>query len=161
MKNSILIVFVFLIMFFSNVSAQEHSEEKEHKPGLEAVLTGVSFYTPENGDFELGNEFLITYWTSHKWAFGGAYAIVYEDSGRIGHELSALVSHKPWTFLTINAGPTFIMPNSHRDTEVAFTLEAEYNYFFGNSGWHTGPVIGAQFGEHFKLMTGIHIGYEF
>ncbi|MCF8714439.1 hypothetical protein JM658_06300 [Joostella atrarenae] len=161
MKNSTIFFLILLLSGGFLYSQEHHSEEHSKEPGFETALTGVYFYTPESGNVDFGSELFITYWISHKWAFGGAYTMVFEEEGRIGHELTAVVSHKPWPFLTLNAGPSFSMPNSHLDTKVSLSLEGEYNYFFGDTGWHTGPVLGAQIGEDFKIIMGLQLGYEF
>ena len=116
-------------------------------------------YNSELEKFDPATELHITYWTTHKWAFGVGYSIVFEENNRIGHELAALLSHKPWPFLTVNVGPSFSLPNSHKDTEVSAYIEGELNLKLGE--FHIGPLAGALFGENVRPFGGIHLGYEF
>jgi len=166
MKNIFtFILFGFLVIPLIQINAQEiehkNSKEEEHKkdPGLEIVLSGLFVYNSESENFDPATELHITYWTSHKWAFGVGYSIVFEEDNRIGHELAVLVSHKPWSFLTINIGPSFSLPNSHNDTEVAAYIEGEFNFKLGE--FHIGPLIGTLIGENVRPFAGIHLGYEF
>ena len=85
--------------------------------------------------------------------------MVFEEEGRIGHELAGLVSHRPWEFLTLNVGPSFSLPNSHKDTEVSAYVESEFAFNLGE--FHAGPTVGILAGEFFRIFGGIHISYEF
>jgi hypothetical protein len=157
------IPFLILISLFTSkfVSAQEeHTLESKHKkePSLEIVVSSLFINNPEIKKFDPATELHITYWTSHKWAFGVGYTSVFKDE-RIGHELAALVSHKPWPFLTVNAGPSFSLPNSHKGFETSAYIEGEFN--FKLNIFHFGPLIGSLIGEEFKVFGGIHFGYEF
>jgi len=158
MMKKTTLIFILAIGFCQFSLAQEHHEE-EKKPGLELVVSGLIIFTPEHSNSDLASEIHLTYWTSHTWAFGVGYTMVFEEDNRIGHELAALISHKPWSFLTLNMGPSFSLPNSHKDIEVAAYLEGEFAFELGN--FHTGPTVGVLIGEEFKLFTGLHISYEF
>jgi len=151
---------MFLVGLVFGVSqtllAQDH-EIKE--PGLEIVVSGISIYNTENEISDLATEIHLTYWSTHKWAFGVGYTFVFEEDNRIGHEIAALVSYKPWSFLTVNAGPSFSLQNSHKDSEVSAYLEGEFAFTLGN--FHTGPTIGTLMGKEFKIFGGWHISYEF
>lgn len=151
------------VLYVFNAFAQEHIEFKgnmnEKEPGLELVLSGLSIYNTEHKISDLATEVHLTYWTSHKWAFGLGYTFVFEEDNRIGHEIAALVSHKPWSFLTVNAGPSFSLPNSHKVAEVSGYLEVEFAFKIRN--FHTGPTIGMLKGKEFKLFGGWHFSYEF
>ena len=163
MKNTLIIIFFFIPLIQINAQENEHksSEVTEHKkePGLEIVLSGLFNYNSESENFDSAAEFHITYWTTHKWAFGIGYSIVFEEESRIGHELAALISHKPWPFLTVNVGPNFSLPNSHKDTEVSAYIEGEFNFKLGE--FHIGPLVGTLIGEHVRPFVGVHFGYEF
>lgn len=164
-KNTFAIIACFLFVAFGQINAQENEHEspgiKEHQkdPGLEIVLSSLFIYNTESKNFDPATELHITYWTSHKWAFGVGYSIVFEEDKRIGHELAALISHKPWSFLTVNVGPSFSLPNSHKDTEVSAYIEGEFNFELGV--FHIGPLLGTLLGEHVRPFAGIHLGYEF
>ncbi len=140
---------------------QHNSEEEEtiEDPGLELIVSGLLMYVPESGHADPATEIHVTYWTSHTWAFGVGYSQIYEEEGRVGHEIAGLVSVKPWKFLTTNFGPSFSIGNSHSDTEVSAYLEGEFNFEIG--GFHTGPLVGMLIGEEFRLFAGIHLGYDF
>ena len=122
-------------------------------------MSGLFTYNPESENFDPATELHITYWTTHKWAFGVGYSIIFEEDNRIGHELAALISHKPWPILTINVGPSFSLPNSNKDTEVSAYIEGELNLKL--SKFHIGPLTGALLGKHVKPFARIHLGYEF
>lgn len=162
-KQKIIITIVVCILFTFNAFAQKHIESKENahekEPGLELVLSGLSIYNTESEVSDFATEVHLTYWTSHKWAFGIGYTFVFEDDSRVGHEIAALVSHKPWSFLTVNAGPSFSLPNSHKNTEVSGYLEGEFA--FKLKEFHIGPTVGTLIGEQFKVFFGWHFSYEF
>jgi hypothetical protein len=160
------IVFLFVLIFGFNFTmrSQEHeqdqvSDHREKEPGLELVLSGLTIYNTENKASDLATEVHVTYWTSHKWAFGIGYTFVFEEENSIGHEVAAIISHKPWSFLTLNAGPSFSLPNSHKATEVSAYLEGEFAFKFRD--FHTGPTIGTLVGEDLKIFGGWHFSYEF
>lgn len=156
-----------LTLFTSFVSLgqemEHHDDSASHQknPGFELVVSGTVIENPEAGHSDPSTEIHFTYWTSHYWAFGIGYSFILEDEGRVGHEVAALVSHKPWPILTLNAGPSFALPDSEHDLEVAAYFEGELNVNIGKKGFHTGPVLGALIGEEFRYFGGIHIGYEF
>lgn len=160
----------FFTLLFTIVSAQlilaqdegsqnSESHEKIKDPGLELVLSGLIIYTPENGMADLATEIHLTYWVSHTWAFGVGYSQIFEEDGRVGHEIAALASVKPWKFLTTNFGPSFSIASSHHNTELSAYAEGEFNFEIG--AFHTGPLFGMLIGEEFRLFSGIHIGYDF
>lgn len=157
--------FIFILVSTQSILGQEkdfqNSENHEHikDPGLELVVSGLIVYTPEYEITDLATEVHLTYWVTHTWAFGVGYSQVFEEEGRVGHEIAALASVKPWKFLTMNFGPSFSMANSHRDTELSAYVEGEFNFEAG--GFHTGPLIGMLVGEEFRLFSGIHLGYDF
>lgn len=160
------IILIFVLIFGLNFAmlSQEHeqdqlSNQQEKEPGLELVLSGLTIYNTENKASDLATEVHLTYWASHKWAFGVGYTFIFEEDNRVGHEVAALVSHKPWSFLTVNAGPSFSLPNSHKETEVSAYLEGEFAFELG--GFHTGPTIGTLVGEDLKIFGGWHFSYEF
>ena len=153
-KMMLLVCLVFGIS--QTLFAQDHDVKE---PGLELVLSGLSIHNTENKTSDFASEIHLTYWTSHKWAFGVGYTFIFEEDNRIGHEIAALVSHKPWPFLTLNTGPSFSLPNSHKDTEISGYLEGEFAFKFGDL--HTGPTIGILVGEEFKIFAGWHFSYEF
>lgn len=153
-KKIMLLCLVFGVS--QTLLAQDH---EINEPGLELVISGLSIYNTESKVSDYASEIHLTYWASHKWAFGVGYTFIFEENNRIGHEIAALVSHKPWSFLTINIGPSFSLPNSHKDTEISGYLEGEFAFKLGNL--HTGPTIGTLLGEYFKTFGGWHISYEF
>ncbi|MEM7552578.1 MAG: hypothetical protein AAF378_00485 [Cyanobacteria bacterium P01_A01_bin.84] len=164
--TNIIIGFVFTLLFpFVGLGQQQahHNDDGPHQknPGFEAVVSGTIIKNPEEGHTNSATEIHLTYWTSHYWAFGLGYTFIFEDEGRIGHEITPLISHKPWPILTINAGPSFALPNSEHDLEVAGYLEGEINIRIGEKGCHLGPVVGTLIGNEFRYFGGIHIGYEF
>jgi hypothetical protein len=146
-----------LVIGVNQKSLAQDNDIKE--PGFELVLSGLSIYNTENKVSDFATEVHITYWTTHKWAFGIGYTFIFEEDNRIGHDVATLVSHKPWPFLTINAGPSFSLPNSHKDFEVSAYLEGEFAIKIGD--FHSGPTIGTLFGEHIKFFGGWHFSYEF
>jgi len=164
MKN-VLIIVLFLIIPLIQINAQEDEHKNldtvKHKkdPGLEIVFSSLFIYNSESENLDPTTELHITYWTTHKWAFGVGYSMVFEEDKRIGHELAVLVSHKPWSFLTVNMGPSFSLPNSHIDTKVSAYLEGEFNFELGE--FHVGPLIGTLLGENVRPFAGMHLGYEF
>lgn len=148
---------VFFFLSFSAFSQEEHEEQKE--PGWEVITSGIFIYTPKSGDVDVATEIHLTYWTTHKWAFGAGYSMVFEKEGEIGHELAGLVSYRPSKFLTVNVGPSFSMPNSHKDTEVSAYTEGEFAFDVGSI--HMGPTVGALVGEEIRFFGGWHFSYEF
>lgn len=156
MKKAILLM---LFIGWCHFSYAQENHNKEKKPGFELVISGLIIYAPEQSSSDLASEIHLTYWTSHTWAFGVGYTMVFEEDNRKGHELAALISHKPWSFLTLNAGPSFSLPNTHKDTEISAYLEGEFAFELGNL--HTGPTIGTLIGKEFKFFAGWHISYEF
>lgn len=163
MKTIKLFTFLFLLLISPFTFGQEeHGENMEHEvknPGFEAVLSGLFIYTPESGNLDPATELHLTYWTTHKWAYGVGYTLIFEEEGGVGHELAALFSHKPWQFLTVNAGPSFSFPNSQEETEVSGYLEGEFAFQIGEL--HTGPTVGVLVGQEFRMFSGLHISYEF
>ncbi len=160
MIKNIFLIFVFgcnFTLLSQEHNSDEESQNSEKDPGFEFVLSGLFIY--DEDVFDPATELHLTYWISHKWAFGIGYTFVFEEDKRIGHEVAALVSHKPWSFLTINTGPSFSLPNSHKDTEVSAYLEGEFAFKLGS--FHSGPTLGALVGETFKSFGGWHISYEF
>ncbi|MFS4493501.1 hypothetical protein [Maribacter sp. 2308TA10-17] len=163
--------FFFAIMLCCSVTCVAYgqevtpdSSEKNHsknRPGFELVVSGVVIHNPEAGHTDPLTELHFTYWTSHTWAFGVGYSLIYEEEGRVGHEVAALVSHKPWPILTLNAGPSFALANSESDFEVSAYLEGELNIRIGKNGFHTGPVVGTLIGGEFRYFGGFHLGLEF
>ena len=164
MKKSIFLFFVIASSIYSSLQAQEHkghlvSTVDEKNPGFEIVVSALIIYSPEHSNSDLASEIHLTYWSSHTWAYGLSYTVVFEENDRIGHELAAIVSHKPWSFLTVNAGPSFSLPNAHKDTEISAYLEGEFAFKIG--GFHAGPTLGTLIGEELKIFGGFHISYEF
>lgn len=164
MIEKLILLFVFVFGLNFTIHSQEHEQvnapnHKEKEPGLELVLSGLSIYGTENKVTDFATEVHLTYWTSHKWAFGVGYTFVFEEDNRVGHEVAVLVSHKPWSFLTVNAGPSFSLPNSHMDTKTSAYLEGEFAFKLG--GFHAGPTLGMLLGETLKIFGGWHISYEF
>lgn len=161
-QKKVIILSVCILSVF-NAFAQEHIKSKdsthEKEPSLELVLSGVSIYNTEHKTSDLATDVHLTYWASHKWAFGIGYTFVFEEDNRVGHEIAALVSHKPWSFLTVNTGPSFALPNSHKDTVVSGYLEGEFAFKLRD--FHLGPTIGALMGKEFKVFMGWHFSYEF
>jgi hypothetical protein len=146
------------------VQAQQHqshleSKEEKNNPGFEMVVSGLIIYNTDHNNSDVASEIHLTYWTTHTWAFGVGYTIVFEENDRIGHELAAIVSHKPWPFLTVNVGPSFSLLNTHKDTEISAYLEGEFAFKIG--GFHTGPTLGTLIGEELKIFGGLHVSYEF
>ncbi|MEM9142068.1 MAG: hypothetical protein AAGA86_03720 [Bacteroidota bacterium] len=129
--------------------------------GFELVVSGTFIHEPSSSHVDPLTEIHLTYWINHAWAFGAGYSFVFEEEGRVGNEVAALVSHKPWPFLTLNAGPSFALPNSENHLELSAYLEGEVNLRIGKKGLHTGPVLGVLQGEEFRWFGGIHLGYEF
>ncbi|WP_394972965.1 hypothetical protein [uncultured Croceitalea sp.] len=159
------VLLFFLVTFIgygqeitSDVSENKHSN---NGPGFELVVSGVVIFNPEAGHTDPLTELHFTYWTSHTWAFGVGYSLIYEEEGRVSHEVATLVSHKPWPILTLNAGPSFALANSESDFKVSAYLEGELNIRIGNNGLHTGPVLGTLIGDEFRYFGGIHLGLEF
>lgn len=142
----------------SNSLETEHSKETT---GFEIVVSGIVIHNPEAGQTDPLTEIHLTYWTSHTWAIGVGYSLIYEEEGKVGHELAALLSHKPWPILTLNAGPSFSFANSESDFEVSAYIEGELNFRIGKDGLHTGPVFGTLIGDQFRYFGGIHLGLEF
>ena len=163
MKTIKFLSFLLLLLISTFTYGQEeHEENSNHEvksQAFEAVLSGLFMYTPESGSFDPATELHLTYWTTHKWAFGVGYTLIFEEERRVGHELAALLSHKPWQFLTVNIGPSFSLPNSHNETEVSGYLEGEFAFQIGEL--HAGPTIGVLIGEEFRVFSGLHISYEF
>ena len=161
-KKHILGVFTFLmaIVAFGQHDTKDATEYKEvFEPGFEAVLSGLFIRNTEEGITDYATELHLTYWTTHKWAFGLGYTMIFEEESRIGHELAGLISHKPYTFLTVNIGPSFSLPNAHKDTEVSGYIETEWAFHIG--AFHVGPTLGALIGNDFRYFGGLHISYEF
>jgi hypothetical protein len=159
---------LWLLLWSAAVCSQSHMKpiNKEHhfgnkNPAIEIVVSFTSIETPELDHSDPSTEIHITYWVNHKWAFGAGYTFIFENEGRIAHEVAALVSHKPWPILTINTGPSFSLPNSEQDVNVSAYLEGELNITFNDNGFHFGPVLGTLLGENFRYFWGIHLGYEF
>ncbi|MDY8137065.1 hypothetical protein [Aquimarina sp. 2201CG5-10] len=162
-KESIIaLIILFGSIGFDNVWAQEitnqhqqHTVDKE--PGWEFVISQI-VQSDLEGAYDPATELHITYWTTHQWAFGLGYTMVFENEDRIGHELAALVSHKPWQILTINVGPSFSFENSEEGASLSGYLEGEINIKIGKL--HTGPVLGVLIGRETSAFGGIHLGYE-
>ncbi|MDH7447913.1 hypothetical protein [Aquimarina sp. 2201CG14-23] len=148
---------LFLILCFFFLILTTRAQEKE--PGLELVVSGLVMYTPKEELFDASTEIHLTYWVSHRWAFGIGYTLIFEEENTVGHEIAGLTSYKPSHFLTVNFGPSFSIPNSERDLEVAAYIESEFNFKIGE--FHVGPLIGTLIGEEFRLFSGIHLGYDF
>ena len=164
MESNIFLFFVIVSSIYSGLQAQEHQDHlatkaNEKNPGLEIVVSALIIYSPEHNNSDVATEIHLTYWTTHTWAFGVGYTMVFEENDRMGHELAAIVSHKPWSFLTVNAGPSFSLPNAHKDTEISAYLEGEFAFKIGD--FHTGPTVGTLIGEELKIFGGLHISYEF
>ncbi|RZN83353.1 MAG: hypothetical protein EVB11_05205 [Winogradskyella sp.] len=138
---------------------KEHIKHTDEKPGFEAVLSGLFIRNTEESITDFATELHLTYWTTHKWAFGVGYTIVFEEDSEIGHELAGLISHKPYKFLTVNVGPSFSLPNSHKDLELSAYVETEWAFEIGE--FHAGPTLGALVGEEFRYFGGFHLSYEF
>ncbi|WP_033956666.1 hypothetical protein [Psychroserpens jangbogonensis] len=151
-----IVLLLFVVQISQTTIAQEHIDKE---PGFELVFSGLSIYNTETEISDFATEIHLTYWTTHKWAFGVGYTLVFEEDNKIGHEVAALVSHKPWSFLTVNTGPSISLPNSHKDTEISTYLESEFAFKIGNI--HTGPTAGILVGEDFRYFGGLHISYEF
>ena len=157
------------LVFFAPVAvwSQEHGHEQEemNDPGWETVLSAVSFF-PTDKEIRheaggiVGTELHLTYWFSHSWALGGSYTIQFARNGEVGSELALIGSYKPARWITINAGPSVGLPDSHSETELSGYLESEFNVFLGQK-LHLGPVVGGLVGKHSELFGGVHIGYEF
>ncbi|WP_299273142.1 hypothetical protein [uncultured Psychroserpens sp.] len=150
------IVLVCIMFIWHSTKAQDHNIKE---PGLELVLSGLSIYNTETDLSDFATEIHLTHWTTHKWAFGVGYTFVFEDNQRVGHEIAALVSHKPWPFLTVNTGPSISLPNSHKDTELSGYLESEFAFTLGKI--HLGPTAGVLVGQDFRVFGGWHFSYEF
>ncbi|MEM7550486.1 MAG: hypothetical protein AAF363_12465 [Bacteroidota bacterium] len=166
-RPSTVIVFYILILHAPFISlCQEHEHHSDNglhqkEPGYELVISGTAIRNPEAENTDPSTEIHFTYWASHYWAFGVGYSLIYEDDGRVGQEVTPLVSYKPWPLLTINTGPSFALPNSEQGLEVSAYFEGELNIFIGDNGFHMGPVLGTLLGNEFRYFGGIHIGYEF
>jgi hypothetical protein len=164
MTKRLLLYILYIVGGISVVTAQEHQNHDAKKdegknPGLELVVSGLLIYTPEHRSSDFATEIHLTYWTTHTWAFGIGYTMLFEEDKRIGHELAALISHKQWSFLTINVGPSFSLPNAHKDTEISAYLESEFAFKIGNI--HAGPTLGMLAGKEFRLFGGFHLSYDF
>ncbi|MGH1387574.1 hypothetical protein [Kordia sp.] len=164
MTKQILLYIVCIVGGINALVAQEqqnHALESnaEKDPGLELVVSGLLVYAPEHSNSDFATEIHLTYWATHTWAFGVGYTLLFEEDNRIGHEVAALVSHKRWSFLTLNIGPSFSLPNAHRDTEISAYLESEFAFKIGNL--HTGPTLGILAGKEFRYFGGLHLSYEF
>ncbi len=155
------IIRVFYCFFFLNLTAiaQEEHEQFQKNPGLELVVSGLSIYNTETNHSDYATEIHLTYWTTHQWAFGVGYTLVFEEENNLGNEIAALVSHKRWSFLTINAGPSVLLPTSHNRTEISAYLETEFAFKIKNI--HMGPTIGILAGAEFRNFGGWHFSYEF
>jgi len=159
-----MVLFVFVIgTAQTNKDGHEIETSHENASGeagiFETVVSGLFFYTPEHDNVDLATEIHVTYWVTHTWAFGVGYTLIFEEENRIGHELAALTSTKPWPFLTVNFGPSFTLPNSEEDFAVSGYVEGEFNITIGKL--HGGPVIGTLVGEEFTLFGGLHLAHEF
>ena len=168
--NKKYLVLLITMLFFSitligygqeTASNSFEKEQSKEMAGLEIIVSNIVIHNTGTNHTDFSNELHITYWTSHTWAVGVGYSLIYEEESRVGHELAALVSHKPWPILTLNAGPSFSFANSEKDFEVSAYMEGELNIKIGKKGLHTGPVIGALVGSDFRYFGGIHLGYEF
>jgi hypothetical protein len=166
LKQMIKQVLLYIVVFLGGttllLSQEQHSTSEnntEKEPGLELVVSGLLMYSPEHSHSDFATEIHLTYWTTHTWAFGIGYTMLFEEDKRIGHELAALISHKRWSFLTINVGPSFSLPNAHKDTEISAYLESEFALKIGNL--HAGPTLGILAGKEFRLFGGLHLSYEF
>ena len=148
-----------MVAFGQHDTNRENSHDNESETGLEAVLSGLFIRNTHEGITDYGTELHLTYWATHKWAFGVGYTMVFEEDGRVGHELAGLISHKPYKFLTINLGPSFSLSNTHKDTEVSAYIETEWALQIGT--FHAGPTLGMLAGEDFRYFGGLHISYEF
>ncbi|WP_103070173.1 hypothetical protein [Aquimarina sediminis] len=164
-KNTLFVLICLIAPMLAFGQEKDHSKKHEHEnpemkePGLEIIVSGLIVYSPKHKIADPANEVHLTYWTSHEWAFGIGYSMIFEEEGRIGHELTGIISHRPWEFLTVNVGPSFSLPNSHKDTEISAYLETEFAFDVGKI--HMGPTIGSLIGEEYRLFGGWHISYEF
>ena len=147
---------VLLLTLWQPLKAQEHNVKE---PGLELVLSGLTIYNTTSKTSDYATEIHLTYWATHKWAFGVGYALVFEEDQRVGHEIAPLVSHKPYSFLTLNAGPSFSLGNAHKNTEISAYLESEFAFKLGQI--HTGPTLGTLLGNELRVFGGWHFSYEF
>lgn len=161
MKSTLLFIGM-LFLFSTGIAQNTHFEEtqKAHMkdPGFELIVSGLLYYTPKHHEWTPASEIHLTYWTTHKWAFGVGYTALFEDLAT-EHEIAALVSHKPTNYLTINAGPSFSLANEHKETEVSAYIESEFAFYLGEI--HIGPTIGTLAGKEFRIYGGMHISYEF
>lgn len=160
---SLTFIFVFLSVSFAWSQKEDFQNLENHEeikePGFELVTSGLIMHTPTERVTDLAAEIHLTYWFSHIWAFGLGYTQVFEENGRVGHEIAVLASTKPWKFLTVNFGPSILLPNSQSDTEFSAYIEGEFNFELG--GFHTGPLIGTLIGNELRVFSGIHLGYDF
>ncbi len=154
-----ILVFIFgQVLFSQSHNKEEHQDSGDDKLGLEMVVSALFMHGTSSNETDFATELHLTYWTSHKWAFGVGYTLIFEEE-ETAHEWATLASHKPWKFLTVNAGPSFSLPTSHTDTEVSAYLESEFAFHVGEI--HFGPTAGMLVGEEFRYFGGAHISYEF
>jgi len=71
-----------------------------------------------------------------------------------------LASYNPTKWLTINAGPSFTLPNHKEDLLIKGYFETEINYRL-RDWFHFGPLAGILIGEDIELIMRIQLGFEF
>ena len=159
-----LIYLSFLGVISSIYSQESHSAENlemNKELGFEVVTSGIGIYTSQSNRTDFATEIHLTYWITHRWALGVGYTTIFEENDETGHDLALLFSIKPWSFMTLNLGPSVSFPTSEYNFRFSGYIETEFNFFLGKKGLHTGPVIGTLIGEELRYFGGLHLGLEF
>jgi len=138
----------------------DNHSHSERTAVYEIIVSGIYSYNMEEEHGAYGNEVHFTYWFNHTWGTGLGYTISYPKDDEIFHQVALLASVNPTSWLTINAGPNFRLPNKDRELEVSGYLEVEFNYRVRD--WlHFGPVLAVLPGKETELVAGFQIGFEF
>ncbi len=148
------------LSYGQNADNHEGSEHSKQTGIYEIIISGIYAFDLETDNGAYGSELHFTYWFNHVWGAGLAYTTLFEEDNNNVHSIVMLASYNPTSWLTINSGPSFTLPNEHEDLLVSGFFEAEFNYRL-NTWFHFGPLIGVLIGKKKELNVGFQVGFEF
>ena len=148
---------------FAQHEESSHHEGSSHHDAIgvwEIFASGI-YASPFSNEEEAGGvagiEIHLTYWAVHLYGGGISYTAKFEEE--MVHDIAILGSLNPTNWMTINAGPNFSLPSSHRAFSLGAYAESEF-YIRPNKWFHFGPVFGTIIGQHSEYSIGFHLGFE-
>lgn len=151
--------FLFSMVLTAQTESEHHDTEKKEKGIYEIITSGIYAYSFEHEEGVVGTEVHLTYWFNHTWGSGLSYTAKFEE-GETLHDIALLGSMNPTRWITLNIGPNFALSSDHREFELGFYAESEFN--IRPTDWfHFGPVIGTVVSENTEGTIGFHLGFEF